>query len=150
MSKVSALRKLIREEMLSVLREELPKLLQEVKHVPQYKENIKKQMENKIPNTLNKPTAPRVISPKVGNNILDSILAETANSMTQMDSAVYGDSSIGGYEDLQEHFGGPKVVNSVTDMLANSMGSSSHEAVHINAVPDFSALMDKMMSKGEI
>lgn len=150
MSKVSALRKLIREELITVLREELPRLLQEGKSMPQYKENIKKQMDSKIPESLNKSKAPKIIPPKVGNNILNSILAETAHTMTQVDATVYGDTSISGYDDLQEQFGGPKVVNSVTDMLSNSMGSTSHEAVHINAVPDFSALMDKMMSKGEI
>jgi hypothetical protein len=150
MSKVSALRKLIREELVHVLRQELPRLLQEGKAVPQYKESLKRQMESKIPETLNKPTAPKINAPKIGNSILDSILAETAHTMTQVDAAAYGDTSISGYDDLQEHFGGPGVVNSVTDMLSNSMGSTSHEAVHINAVPDFSALMDKMMSKGEI
>lgn len=150
MSKVSAFRKLLREEIKLALREELPRLLQEGKTVPQYKENIKKQMESKVPETLNKSKAPKIIPPNVGNNILNSILAETAHTMTQVDATVYGDTSISGYDDLQEQFGGPKVVTSVEDMLSNSMGSTSHEAVHINAVPDFSALMDKMISKGEI
>lgn len=150
MSKVSALRKLLREEMVSVLREELPKLLKETKYAPEYKENIKKQMEGKIPETLNKRATQRIVPPKVGSNILNSILAETANSMTQMDATMYEDTSISGYEDIQAQFGGPQVVSSVNDMLATSMGSTSHEAVQINNVPDFSSLMDKMISKGEI
>ena len=112
MSKESALRRLIREELTHVLKQELPKLLQEGKPVPQYKESIKKQMETKIPDTLVKRQAPRIMPPKVGNNILNSILAETAQSMTQTDAVAYSDTEVSGYEHLQEQFGGPKVASS--------------------------------------
>jgi len=38
----------------------------------------------------------------------------------------------------------------VNDMFANSRPSSNLDAIQINAVPDFTALMAKMQQNGEI
>ena len=87
-----------------------------------------------VPATMNrsvpKPIAP-VLSP---GNPLNSLLAETAQAMTVNDF---------------EGFGGEverdvPIVESVSDMFANSRGSSNLEAIQINAVPDFSHMMEKM------
>ena len=41
-------------------------------------------------------------------------------------------------------------AGSVNDMLATSKASSAVEMVQVNAVPDFTDLMKKMMAKGTI
>jgi hypothetical protein len=42
------------------------------------------------------------------------------------------------------------IVESVNDMFASSRASSNLDAIEINAVPDFSAIMNKMKMNGEI
>jgi len=42
------------------------------------------------------------------------------------------------------------VVDSVDQMLATARPSSNMDAIQINAVPDFTALMSKMQQNGQI
>jgi hypothetical protein len=42
------------------------------------------------------------------------------------------------------------VVESVDQMLATARPSSNMDAIQINAVPDFTALMSKMQQNGQI
>jgi len=138
MSKLDALRKLIREEIRSAIREELPRLLSENKHVekdPDYKnkirEQVKKSVTGGIPLTLNEPrrAAPVQFS---GNNPLAMLLNETAQNMTPEDMG-----------ETRE----PSVVSSVSDMIGTARKSSNLEMVEIENVPDFSGIMKKLMNK---
>jgi hypothetical protein len=139
MANLDALRKIIREEVKAVFQAELAGILKEAIMVNKGHQTISESTrpvgKPAIPATMNrsvpKPIAP-VLSP---GNPLNSLLAETAQSMT-MDE--FGDLNGEGVErDVP-------IVESVGDMFANSRGSSNLEAIQINAVPDFSHMMAKM------
>lgn len=138
MAKLDALRKLIREEVRAVFQEELAGILKEAIIANKGQQTITESARPKptsVPATLNraapKPVAP-ILSP---GNPLNSLLAETAQSMTMDDFGA---------------FGGPQaerdapIVESVDQMFATARKSSNLDAIEINAVPDFSAMMDKM------
>ena len=138
MANLDALRKLIREEVKAVFQEELAGILKEAIMANRGQQTITESTrpvaKPTVPATMNrsvpKPIAP-VLSP---GNPLNSLLAETAQAMTVNDF---------------EGFGGEverdvPIVESVSDMFANSRGSSNLEAIQINAVPDFSHMMEKM------
>ena len=139
MANLDAFRKLIREEVKAVFQEELAGILKEAimanKGQQTIVESTRSIAKPTVPATMNrsvpKPIAP-VLSP---GNPLNSLLAETAQSMT-MDE--FGDLNGEGVErDVP-------IVESVGDMFANSRGSSNLEAIQINAVPDFTHMMAKM------
>ena len=139
MANLDALRKLIREEVKAVFQEELAGILKEAimanKGYQTITESTRPISKSIVPATMNrsvpKPIAP-ILSP---GNPLNSLLAETARSMT-MDE--FGDLNGEGVErDVP-------IVESVGDMFANSRGSSNLEAIQINAVPNFSHMMEKM------
>ena len=139
MANLDALRKLIREEVKAVFQEELAGILKEAIMVNKNQSVITESSRPKAspiaPATMNrsipKPIAP-VLSP---GNPLNSLLAETAQSMTMDDY-----DSIGGTGVERD----VPVVESVGDMFANAKGRGSVEAIQINAVPDFSHMMAKM------
>ena len=140
MANLDALRKLIREEVKAVFQEELAGILKEAiianrggnQTITEAARPIGKPV---VPATMNrsipKPIAP-VLSP---GNPLNSLLQETAQSMTMDDFE-----GIGGMETERD----VPVVESVGDMFANAKGRGSVEAIQINAVPDFSHMMAKM------
>ena len=145
MANLDALRKIIREEVRAVFQQELAGILKEAiisnKGQQTITESARPRTSVQTPATLNRQ-APRPIAPMLKpGNPLNSLLAETAQSMT-MDE--FGDLNGQGVErDVP-------IVESVGDMFANSRGSSSLEAIQINAVPDFSGVMAKMKANGEI
>jgi hypothetical protein len=139
MANLDALRKIIREEVRTVFQQELAGILKEAIMVNKNQSVITESSRPKaspvVPATMNrsipKPIAP-VLSP---GNPLNSLLAETAQSMTMEE---FGDLNGDGVErDVP-------VVESVGDMFANARGRGSVEAIQINAVPDFSHMMSKM------
>ena len=139
MANLDALRKIIREEVRVVFQQELAGILKEAIMVNKTQSVITESSRPKaspaVPATMNrsvpKPIAP-VLSP---GNPLNSLLAETAQSMTMEE---FGDLNGDGVErDIP-------VVESVGDMFANARGRGSVEAIQINAVPDFSHMMSKM------
>jgi hypothetical protein len=139
MANLDALRKIIREEVRAVFQQELAGILKEAIMAPKGSQTITESSrptaKPAVPATMNrsipKPIAP-VLSP---GNPLNSLLAETAQSMT-MDE--FGDLNGEGVErDIP-------VVESVGDMFANARGRGSVEAIQINAVPDFTHMMAKM------
>jgi hypothetical protein len=80
------------------------------------------------------------------NNILNEILNETATSGDWHSVANMNSSMARG-------FSGPvdvPVVNSVDQMLASTRPAGDINAVKIDVVPDFSALMNKMKQDGKI
>jgi hypothetical protein len=139
MANVDALRKIIREEVRAVFQQELAGILKEAiianKGQQTITESARPAGKPVAPATMNrsvpKPIAP-VLSP---GNPLNSLLAETAQSMTMDDY-----DSIGGMAVERDI----PVVESVGDMFTNARGRGSVEAIQINAVPDFSHMMAKM------
>ena len=139
MANIDALRKLIREEVRAVFQEELAGILKEAIMVNKNQTVITESLRPKAapiaPATMNR-SVPRPIAPVLSpGNPLNSLLAETAQSMT-MDE--FGDLNGEGVErDVP-------VVESVGDMFASAKGRSSVESIQINAVPDFTHMMAKM------
>jgi hypothetical protein len=139
MANLDAFRKLIREEVKAVFQEELAGILKEAIIANRGQQTIVESTrpiaKPAVPTTMNR-SVPRPIAPVLSpGNPLNSLLAETAQSMT-MDE--FGDLNGQGVErDVP-------IVESVGDMFANSRGSSNLEAIQINAVPDFTHMMAKM------
>jgi len=145
MSQLNALKKIIREEVRAVFQEELAGILKEAIIANKSAQSLTettRPIKSQIPGTLNR-AAPRPIAPILGpNNPLNSLLAQTAQSMTFDDLDGFG-SETGAIKDAP-------IVESVDQMFAASRGSSNLEAIQINAVPDFTGLMAKMKENGQI
>jgi hypothetical protein len=139
MANLDAFRKLIREEVKAVFQEELAGILKEAiianRGQQTIVESTRPTAKPAVPTTMNR-SVPRPIAPVLSpGNPLNSLLAETAQSMT-MDE--FGDLNGEGVEkDIP-------LVESVGEMFASAKGRSSVEAIQINAVPDFSHMMAKM------
>ena len=139
MANLDAFRRLIREEVKAVFQEELAGILKEAIIANRGQQTIVEStrpiVKPVVPATMNR-SIPRPVAPVLSpGNPLNSLLAETAQSMT-MDE--FGDLNGEGIErDVP-------IVESVGDMFANSRGSSNLEAIQINAVPDFTHMMAKM------
>jgi hypothetical protein len=145
---IKLLRKVIREEVQSVVREELGLLLE----TPEPKSTMINTKSTTVKNSMVESIKPTksIQSSKpmsfTNNNILNDILNETRQgsdwqTIASMDS------------NMAQGFGGPvniPVVDSVDAMLANTRPAGDINAVRIDVVPDFSALMSKMKQKGEI
>ena len=154
MGQTDLLRKLIREEVRAVFQEELAGILKEA-IIANRQPIIETKTSGKptIPGTLNthpvRRMAPPVLSP---NNPLNSLLAETANAMSgdDMESFSFDSSMAQGYGGMGMVREDAPVVDSMGEMFANSKPSTNLDAIQINAVPDFTALMAKMQQNGEI
>lgn len=139
MANSDALRKLIREEVRAVFQQELAGILKEAimanKGQQTIVESTRPIAKPPVPSTMNR-SVPRPIAPVLSpGNPLNSLLAETAQSMT-MDE--FGDLNGEGVErDVP-------IVESVGEMFASAKGRSNLEAIQINAVPDFTHMMAKM------
>lgn len=139
MANLDLLRKLIREEVTAVFQQELAGILKEAiianRGQQTITESTRPVSKPAVPATMNR-SVPRPVAPVLSpGNPLNSLLAETAQSMT-MDE--FGDLNGQGVErDVP-------IVESVGDMFANSRASSNLDAIQINAVPDFSHMMAKM------
>lgn len=152
MGKLDSFRKLIREEVRAVFQEELATILKEaIINKPVITESAAPKKAT-VPGTLNtqpvRKMAPPVLSP---GNPLNNLLAETANAMSMDEATEFSfDSSdamgFGGMSTLRE----AQTVSSVDQMLASARPSSNMDAIQINAVPDFTALMSKMQQNGQI
>jgi hypothetical protein len=152
MAKIDLLRKLIREEVIKALRQELPKILSEAKQDYTGIKNVIREMKKSdIPLTLNThETYKRNPDFKFANSSpLNNILLETAKSMNQYEDDNYNFTT----DNVNPvSFFQPKeaVIGDVNGMLATARPSSNLETVQINEVPDYSQLMKKMIEKGVI
>lgn len=139
MANLDLLRKLIREEVTAVFQQELAGILKEAiianKGQQTITESTRPVSKPAVPATMNR-SIPRPVAPVLSpGNPLNSLLAETAQSMTMEE---FGDLNGQGVErDVP-------IVESVGDMFANSRASSNLDAIQINAVPDFTHMMSKM------
>ena len=144
MAKLDALRKIIREEVRAVFQEELAGILKEAVMSNRSQQPITEVVKPKtaVPGTLNKQSTKLVPPVLAGNNPLNSLLAETAMSMTPKDFE-----GIGGVSATTADI---PVVDGMGGMFASARKSSNLDAIEINAVPDFSAIMAKMQANGEV
>jgi hypothetical protein len=145
---VKLLRKVIREEVQAVVREELGILLEAPEPKPVVAEARQTTVKNSMVESIKpaKPTQPLKPMNFTNNNILNEILNETATSGDWHSVANMNSSMARG-------FSGPvdvPVVNSVDQMLASTRPAGDINAVRIDVVPDFSALMNKMKQDGKI
>ena len=157
MSKLDTLRKLIREEVKAAIQEQLAEILKEAITVNSAaKQRVTEAQDPKksttIPGTLNTGTRP-VVAPLLSEgNPLNSLLAETAHSMTHDDmTSLNFDSSdaVGFMGGMPINMNAP-VATSVDQMLSTARPSSNIEMVQINAVPDYTELMSNLRAKGAI
>jgi hypothetical protein len=152
MAKIDLLRKLIREEVKAALREELPKILKEIK-VPSTGVNnvIKEMKKQQFPMTLNTPETymKKQDLQFTKSSPLNSILNETAMSMQgdDIETLSYTSDNINPVSFFQPK---EEVVGDVNGMLATARPSSDISMVQINEVPDYSGLMKNLMAKGAI
>lgn len=147
MAKIDLLRKLIREEVVAAIRQELPRILSEQKSSVPYdsKKALQEQVKSKIPGTLNTREAKKPIK-FTSNNPMATFLNDTAKSMINEDFSMTTDSihPALAFQPKEDRIG------DVQSMLTTARPSSNIDAVQINEVPDFSALMSRMKEKGQI
>ena len=151
-NQLELLKKLIREEVVNAIRQEMPTILKEIQSSSSPKEVIKESKRPKmaVPSTLNtQPVRPK---PNFTGNPLANILNETAMTMGDMDDMSFNTSDIGPSSigvDPTSFFQPKQVaVGDVNGMLATARPSSDPSMVQINEVPDFTDLMSKMRAKG--
>ena len=153
-NQLELLKKLIREEVVNAIRQEMPTILKEIQSSSSPKEVIKESIAAKkaVPLTLNtQPVRPK---PNFAGNPLANMLNETAMTMGDIDDMSFNTSDIGpdsiGIDPTS--FFQPKqvAVGDVNGMLATARPSSDISMVQINEVPDFSDLMSKLKAKGAI
>jgi len=153
-SQVDLLRKLIKEEVVKAIRQEMPSIIKEIASSNVEKPVIKESIATKkaVPLTLNtQPVRPK---PNFSGNPLANMLNETYMTMGDMDDMSFNVSDIGpdsiGIDPTS--FFQPKqvAVGDVNGMLATARPSSDISMVQINEVPDFSDLMSKLKAKGAI
>lgn len=147
MTKTDLLRKMIREEVVSAIRQELPRILREQKSpvLVDQKKALQEQVKSKIPGTLNTNESKKPIK-FTGNNPLAAFLNDTAKNMLNEDFSMTTDHvhPALAFQPKEDR------VGDVNGMLATARPSSNIDAVQINEVPDFSALMGKLKERGQI
>ena len=153
--KIEAFRKIIREEVRSVIKEELSLIMQtpitETKVIQkpvveqkQTKPSLSELTEEPQPQ---QPTKPLFEGVGALADVLNQTHAEggwrniNGGSMTAQDAVGFAGGMPGG---------ATKVVDSVDAMMASSRGAQDVSQVSIDAVPDFSGLMGKMKEAGKI
>jgi DUF438 domain-containing protein len=147
---IKLLRKVIREEVQSVVREELGILLEAPSPKPVMTESKKTVVKNSLVESI-KPT--QIQSKKTiksmnftNNSILNEMLTQTAQNEDWRSIASLDSSDVMGFGGINE----PVVVDSVDQMLSSTRPAGDINSVRIDAVPDFSKLMKTMKEKGQI
>jgi hypothetical protein len=133
------LREVIREELREVLREELstpttPSLSTLVDDEPIYET----------------PKRRQITAPKTNNSLLDDLLMETANSDWRS-IGHFGANQAQSFmpqQVRQQMYTEPKATSVENFIQRNNNGAQDIRQVQINDVPDFSAMMTTMKSKG--
>ena len=152
---IKLLRKVVREEVQQVVREELGLILETPKSEKTIAETIKPTVKNSMVESIRpvKPIQTAKSMEFTNNNVLNDILNETANGgewrsivdATSQMAPNFGPMN-GAYGDINE----TTVVSSVDQMLANTRPAGDINSVKIDTVPDFTGLMSKMKEKGQI
>ena len=152
---IKLLRKVIREEVQNVVREELGILLESPKSETTITETAKPVVKNSMVESIKpvKPTQPAKPMSFTSNNVLNDILNETIQT-GDWRSVVDATSQMApNFGPMNGAYGGmteTAVVNSVDQMLSSARPAGDVTHVKIDAVPDFSGLMKTMKEKGQI
>jgi hypothetical protein len=152
---IKLLRKVVREEVQQVVREELGLILEAPKSEKTIVETTKPTVKNSMVESIKpvKPTQPAKPMAFTNNNVLNDILNETVQG-SDWRSVVDATSQMApNFGPMNGAYGGtaePTVVSSVDQMLSSARPAGDVTHVKIDAVPDFSALMGKMKEQGQI
>jgi hypothetical protein len=151
MTATEKLKKLIREEVRSVVRQEVKRALMEQRETKPttFTESIEKQVRSRvIPDSLHTNEDRMTSLPKFdkSSNPYASMLNETVMSFTSKDARSFGAGV--------NHFipaGEERVsTGTVNDMLSRANKSSNLDMIEIDTVPDYSGLMSKLKQNGQI
>lgn len=152
---IKLLRKVVREEVQNVVREELGLLLETPKSEQTVVETKKTTTKNSMIESIKpvKPQQPSKPMSFTNNNVLNDILNETTNG-GEWRSVVDATSQMApNFGPMNGAYGGmteTAVVNNVDQMLSSARPAGDVSQVRIDAVPDFSGLMKTMKEKGQI
>ena len=149
---VKLLRKVVREEVQAVVREELGLLLETpIVSKPLVAESKNPVVKNSMVESIRpaKPTQPSKPMNFSNNDVLNQILNETANSNEWRTVADMKTGDAVGFSG-NIHGNEPMVVENVNQMFANTRPAGSVESVRIDVVPDFTGIMAKMKQEGQI
>jgi hypothetical protein len=152
--KLDAFRKVIREEVRSVIKEELSLIMSTP--ITETKTVKKPVVEQKV----NKPSFSEIVNEEVvqqkqptfeptGNPMLDILNETAAAGEWRSLNGGYNSSHAAGFAGGMPG-GNVKVVESVDQMLANKQPVSDINQVVIDAVPDFSGVMGKLKESGKL
>ena len=152
--KIEAFRKIIREEVRGVIKEELSLIMSTP--ITETKIVKKPVVEQKV----NKPSFSEIVNEEVvqqkqptfeptGNPMLDILNETAAAGEWRSLNGGYNSSHAAGFAGGMPG-GQTRVVNSVDEMLANKQPVSDINQVVIDAVPDFSCVMGKLKESGKI
>ena len=152
--KLDAFRKIIREEVRGVIKEELSLIMSTP--ITETKIVKKPVVEQKV----NKPSFSEIVNEEVvqqkqptfestGNPMLDILNETAAAGEWRSLNGGYNSSHAAGFADGMPG-GQTRVVNSVDEMLANKQPVNDINQVVIDAVPDFSGVMGKLKESGKI
>jgi len=154
--KIEAFRKIIREEVRGVIKEELSLIMQtpvtetKVVQKPVVEQKTQRPSLSELteePQQPQQPTKPLFEGVGALADVLNQTHAEggwrniNGGSMTAQDAVGFAGGMPGG---------ATKVVDSVDAMLAGKQGVTDINQVSIDAVPDFSGLMGKMKEEGKL
>jgi len=156
---LDALKKLIREEMRTVIQEELKDILTEAVIIASTPQTTSQSISNPLIKTesTSKPKFSEILAEKkapvsTGNPIFD-ILNETADSgeWRSINGGYTAQDAVGfaGGIPSMEGINTP-VVSTVDQMVSNQGPIRDINDVKINAVPDFTGLMSKLKEKGKL
>ena len=152
--KLDAFRNIIREEVRSVIKEELSLLMQSP--ITETKIVKKPVVEQKV----NKPSFSEIVNEEVvqqkqptfeptGNPMLDILNETAAAGEWRSLNGGYNSSHAAGFAGGMP--GAPvKVVETVDQMLAGKQGATDLNSIVIDSVPDFSGVMGKLKDSGKI
>ena len=152
--KLDAFRKIIREEVRGVIKEELSLIMSTP--ITETKVVKKPVVEQKV----NKPSFSEIVNEEVvqqkqptfeptGNPMLDILNETAAAGEWRSLNGGYNSSHAAGFAGGMPG-GNVKVVESVDQMLANKQPVSDINQVVIDAVPDFSGVMGKLKESGKL
>ena len=152
--KLDAFRKIIREEVRGVIKEELSLIMSTP--ITETKIVKKPVVEQKV----NKPSFSEIVNEEVvqqkqptfeptGNPMLDILNETAAAGEWRSLNGGYNSSHAAGFAGGMPG-GQTRVVNSVDEMLANKHPVNDINQVVIDAVPDFSGVMGKLKESGKI
>ena len=141
---IKILRRVIREEVQTVVREELGLLLETPSPKTVMTETKKPVIKNSMVESIKSAQSVKLTN-FTKNNILNEMLNETAHSGEWKSIVDMKSSNVMGLGSPE-----PVVVSNVDQMLTSTRPAGDINAVQIDVVPDFTGLVSKMKEKGQL